>query len=81
MKHRAAGLLFVLSTLLMSGCHFWPEHLESLGESISGQVSGEAIAWRVGGDVVVVLIEHTDLFHSDDLMGHVVLEDIDDNIP
>jgi len=44
----------VLAAILLGACDFWPKDLESLAESISRQVSGEATALRVAGDIVLI---------------------------
>ena len=46
--------LTFLTAILVSACDFWPKDLESLAESISQQVSGEATAWLVSGDIVLI---------------------------
>jgi hypothetical protein len=52
----------MLATLLLSACHFMPDDLEALAESIGEQVSGEATAWLVGGDVVLIDVAGSPLF-------------------
>ncbi|MDX2417534.1 MAG: hypothetical protein QNK19_08750 [Xanthomonadales bacterium] len=46
--------LMFLVAILVSACDFWPKDLKPLAKSISQQVSGEATAWLVGGDTVVI---------------------------
>jgi hypothetical protein len=52
----------MLAALLLSACHFVPDDLEPLAESIGEQVSGEATAWLVGGDVVLIDVAGSPLF-------------------
>ena len=62
--------LFTISTVfllavLVSACDFWPRDLEALADSIGEQTSGEAIAWLVGGDVLLITVTGSPLFQAD----------------
>jgi hypothetical protein len=57
-------VLSVLIIILVSSCDYWPEDLEPLANSISQEVSGEATAWRVGGDVVVIDVANSPLYRG-----------------
>ena len=57
-------VLFVLTIILISACNYWPEDLEPLANSISQEVSGEATAWRVGGDIVVIEVANSPLYRG-----------------
>lgn len=57
-------LMVALAMAPVSGCDYWPEELRPLAESISRQVSGETIAWRVGRDVVVINVANSPLYHD-----------------
>lgn len=63
---RPLSVTFVFAAvILVSACDFWPRDLESLANSISQQVSGETTAWLVGGDVVVIDVAGSPLYHAD----------------
>lgn len=53
MRFLSINLAF-LAVLLISACDFWPRDLKPLAESISQQLSGEATAWLVSGDVMLI---------------------------
>jgi hypothetical protein len=62
--------LFTISTMfllavLVSACDFWPRDLEALAESIGQQTSGEATAWLVGGDVLLITVTGSPLFRAE----------------
>jgi len=54
-----------LLTALVSACDFWPRDLEALAESIGQQTSGEATAWLVGGDILLITVTGSPLFQAD----------------
>lgn len=56
--------LLLLTALLVGACDFWPKNLEALAESVSRQVSGEATAWLVGGDVLLINVAHSPLYRA-----------------
>ena len=56
--------LVLLAAVLVSACDFWPRDLEPLAESVSRQVSGEATAWLLGGDVVVIDVTNSPLYRA-----------------
>lgn len=56
--------VFLLAVLL-SACDLWPRDLEALAESIGEQASGEATAWLVGGDVLVIDVAGSPLFRAE----------------
>lgn len=56
--------LTLLVVISLSSCGFWPEELKPLAESISQQVGGEAMAWRVGKDVVVINVANSPLYQE-----------------
>ena len=58
-------VLYALTAILISACGFWPEELEPLAASITREVSGEATAWRLGGDVVVINVANSPLYRKD----------------
>lgn len=55
---------FLLIALMVSACDLWPRELRPLADSISDQVSGETMAWRVGGDVVVINVAGSPFYHE-----------------
>ncbi len=60
---RVASLaLAALLTCLLTACDLWPRDLDALAESISQQLGGQATAWLVGGDIVVISVEGSPVF-------------------
>lgn len=55
-------VLSILAMISVSACDFWPTNLEPLAEAVAEQSSGEATAWRVGGDVVVIEVANSPLY-------------------
>ena len=49
----------------VSACDFWPKDLKPFADSISRQVSGETTAWLVGGDVIVITVAKSPVYHAD----------------
>ena len=60
-------MLWLLATIFVSACDFWPKGLEPLAESITQQVSGETTAWLLGGDVVAIDVASSPLYRADPL--------------
>lgn len=61
MRFLRIGLL-LLAAFLASACDYWPRELEPLAASIGRQVSGEATAWLVGGDILVINVAGSPLY-------------------
>jgi hypothetical protein len=55
----------LLAAILAGACDFWPRDLEPLAQSISKQVSGNATAWLVAGDVVVIDVAGSPFYRHD----------------
>jgi hypothetical protein len=51
-----SATLAVLAAISVSACDLWPRELEQFAQGISRQVSGEATAWLVAGDVMVITV-------------------------
>ena len=57
-------MLGCLAAFLLTACDFWPRNLEPLAESISQQVSGDATALLLGGDVLVIDVAGSPLYRE-----------------
>lgn len=54
-----------LLAVLVSACDYWPRDLEALSESIGEQTSGDATAWLVGGDILLITVTGSPLFRAE----------------
>ena len=57
----ALGLVLAI---FVSACDTWPTELGPLADSITQQAGGDATAWRVGGDVVVIDVANSPAYRS-----------------
>jgi len=56
--------LAIMAAILAGACDRWPTELGPLAESISREVSGEANAWLVGGDVLVIDVANSPRYRA-----------------
>jgi len=56
--------LVFLVAVLVSACDFWPRDLKPLAELISQQVSGEATAWLVSADIIVITVANSPFYQA-----------------
>jgi len=58
-------LIFIIVLIgALSSCALWPKELKPLAKSISQQTGGEATAWLLGGDVVVIDVANSPLYQE-----------------
>ena len=58
-------ILACLAAVVLAACDFWPRNLEPLAQSIAEQVSGDASALLLGGDVLVIDVSGSPLYQHD----------------
>lgn len=63
MRLLAIALLSLVASLF-GACHFWPENLMPLAESIAKQVSGEATAWLAAGNIVLIDVARSPVYRA-----------------
>lgn len=76
MSSKRGVALGALLTLLLAACDFWPRDLEALAKSIGQELSGEATAWLLGGDMVMIAVAGSPAFGYGEAELEAVAEDL-----
>ncbi len=76
MSSKRTVIVSVLLALLLGACDFWPRDLEAFAEAIGRELSGEATAWLLGGDVVMISVAGSPVFGHTEAELEAVAEDL-----